>query len=104
MGSSTEYRAYGITKAEHDVLEERQNQRVENWDHKNVEAGLSLDQYIGVAMAYVGRATCASRNDPKLKRDMLMKAAAVILQAMDRIDEGVLSTATPAEFGAGSFH
>ena|SRR5580692_8472919 len=90
--------AIGLTKAEHDVLEERQNQRVEHWDERNVELGLSLDQYIGVVLAYLGRATCAYRNQPEFKRDMLMKSAAVLIQTMDRIDEGKLALTLPSEF------
>lgn len=74
-------------KAMVDIALERQRQIEGGWDEKN--RGLVLDQYIGIATAYVGRATCSYRNAPEKKREMLVKAAAVLAQAIDRIDEGL---------------
>lgn len=77
---------------ENDVLAERSRQREQQWDSKN--AGLVLDQYIGISLAYTGRATCSYRNSPAQKREMLVKAAAVLLQTIDAIDNG-LDTSIP---------
>ncbi len=82
-----------MSKASDDVLAERKRQIDNGWDEKN--RGLSLDQYLGIAAAYTGRATCSYRNEPETKRDMIMKAAAVLLQTLDRIDDGSLDLAVP---------
>lgn len=76
-----------------DILAERYKQINAGWDEKN--KGLNIDQYIGIAIAYIGRATCSYRNVPSEKREMLMKAAAVLAQAIDRIDDGSLDLAIP---------
>jgi hypothetical protein len=81
-----------------DVIAERQRQIDGGWDEKNT--GLNLDQYLGIAAAYTGRATASYRNDPSEKREMIMKAAAVLLQTLDRIDDGSLSTAIPMNIPA----
>lgn len=80
-------------KAECDVLAEREKQRVGGWDEKN--EGLVLDQYNGITLRYLGGATASYRNDPAEKREMLVKAAAVILQTIERIDEGKLDLNVP---------
>lgn len=85
--------AQQISQGTQDVLDERQHQIDAGWDARN--RGLNLDQYIGIALAYVGRATCSYRNKPEEKRDMLKKATAVFLQTIDRIDDGSLSLDIP---------
>lgn len=80
-----------------DVTAERVTQ-IENWDASNAKAGFCLDNYIGIAQHYIGGATCSYHNDARggvedveqHKRTNLIKAAAVLLQAVDRIDDGTL--------------
>lgn len=76
-----------------DVINERVGQ-VKFWDDKNASVGFNLDNFIGIAIYYIGRATCSYHNDvddrTKHKRTNLIKAAAVLLQAVDRIDDGTL--------------
>jgi hypothetical protein len=74
-----------------DAVLERAQQISDGWDAKNTQLGLRPDEYIGVAMAYLGRATCGSRNADLDKRTMLIKAAAVLLQLVDRIDDDTVA-------------
>lgn len=76
-----------------DVLVERTSQIENDWDERN--KGLVLDQYLGISIAYLGRATCSYRNDPAAKRAMIVKAAAMLLQTIDRIDDGSLDLGVP---------
>ncbi|MEM6746804.1 MAG: hypothetical protein AAF608_05240 [Pseudomonadota bacterium] len=60
------------------------------WAEHNRSNLLCLDEYIGVALRYLGGSTISYRNAGEDKRKMLIKAAAVILQAVDHIDNGNL--------------
>ena len=74
-----------------DVIAERAYQTV-RWDeHNSTHIEPSIDSYIGLAVTYMGGASCSYRNNDNDKREMLMKAAAILLQAVNHIDEGRLS-------------
>lgn len=68
-----------------EVIEEREYQE-KIWEEHNKSNLLCLDEYIGVSLRYLGGATISYRNAEEDKRKMLIKAAAVILQAVDHID------------------
>lgn len=73
-----------------DCIAERQKQ-LNHWDDENVHRGYNLDGYIALALTYLGMATSSYRNDGMdEKRSSLIKAAALILQAVDRIDDQTL--------------
>jgi hypothetical protein len=78
-----------LTKAEAAVLRERDAQRSAGWDEINKQ--YVLDQYVGVTLRYLGETTVSYRNNDAEKRTNLIKAAAVLLQAADRVDDGSLA-------------
>lgn len=73
-------------KSVFDVLGERGAQVTRGWDERN--RGLSLDEMLGVTITYIGQATCSYRNQASRKRENIVKAAAVLLQILDRFDDG----------------
>jgi len=81
-----------------DVVAERAYQ-THRWDeHNSTHVQPSIDSYLGLATTYLGTASCSYRNvqsNPEEtlahKRSGLIKAAAVLLQAVNHIDEGRLS-------------
>lgn len=68
-----------------DVLGERAYQ-IFRWDESNASHLNSIDEYIGLCITYLGGATCSYRNSDNDKREYLVKAAAILLQTINHID------------------
>lgn len=77
-----------------DVIAERVKQD-KVWGDFNSEAGYNVDEYIGIALHYIGNATMSYHNPSNLKRVNLIKAAAVLLQIIDRVDANLLAFKEP---------
>jgi hypothetical protein len=71
-----------------DMIDERAYQLF-RWDETNsTHIKAHVDSYIALALGYLGRATPTPyRNEFHNTRNMLVKSAAVILQAVNHIDE-----------------